>query len=256
LGLEERSFHPNHHLLKPSGLVGHGLGVIGSLMILIGVFSYMARKKIRIFHHLGLLRNWLEFHIFLCTLGPLLIVYHTAFKFGGIVAVSFWSMVAVFLSGIIGRYIYIHIPRTIEGRELSIGEIGSMRNELNASLRDTYHVEERLIDMMNESYTLRPEVQNETLIFRLIAHDRLDKAMLRKIKTELKKNNFTGSLYNQVISLFRKEIGLNRRIDMLVSLQNMFKHWHVIHLPFAIIMLVIMIVHVVVAVIFGYRWIF
>ena len=256
LGLEERSFHPSHTLLKPSGLVGHGLGVIGSLMILIGVFSYMARKKIRMFHHLGLLRNWLEFHIFLCTLGPLLILYHTAFKFGGIVAVSFWSMVAVFLSGIIGRYIYIHIPRTIEGRELSIGEISSMKNELSASLRDTYHVEERLIDMMNESYTLHPEVQNKTLIFRLIAHDRLDSAMLRKIKTELKKNNFTGSVYNQVISLFKKEIGLNRRIDMLVSLQNMFKHWHVIHFPFALIMLVIMIVHVVVAIIFGYRWIF
>jgi len=256
LGLEERSFHPKHALLKPSGLVGHGLGIIGSLLIVIGVFSYMARKKIRLFSHLGILRNWLEFHIFLCTLGPLLILYHTAFKFGGIVAVSFWSMVAVFLSGIIGRYIYIHIPRTIEGRELSLSEIGSLRNELSASLRDSYHVDQSIIEMMDESFTLHPEVENKSIIFRLIANDRLDRAMLRKIKSGLHKLNFSRSEYIQIINLCKKEIGLNRRIEMLVSLQNLFKNWHVIHLPFALIMLVIMIVHVVVAVIFGYKWLF
>jgi len=256
LSLEERSFHPDHHLLKPSGLVGHGLGIIGSLMILIGVFSYMARKKIRKLSHLGYLRNWLEFHIFLCTLGPLLVLYHTSFKFGGIVAISFWSMVAVFISGVIGRYIYINIPRTIEGKELSIGEINSMRNELSTTLRDDYRVGERIIEMINESYNVNPEVENKTIIFKLIARERSDRAMLQKIKSELRKNNFTGRVYNQVIGLCKKEIGLNRRIGMLGSLQNLFKNWHVIHLPFALIMLVIMILHVMVAIIFGYKWIF
>jgi hypothetical protein len=256
LSLDQRSFHSRHVLLKPSGLVGHGLGVIGTLLIIIGVFSYMIRKKVRRFSRLGVLRNWLEFHIFLCTLGPLLILYHTAFKFGGIVAVSFWSMVAVFLSGIVGRYIYIHIPRTIEGRELSISEISNMRNELSASLRDSYHIDESIIHLMDETYAVKPEVQNRAIIFRLIAHDRLDREVLRNIKTELREHNFTRHDYNQVITLCKKEISLSRRIDLLVSLQNLFRHWHVVHLPFAMIMLVITIVHVVVAVLFGYRWIF
>ena len=48
-------------------------------------------------------KHWLEFHIFLCTVGPLLVLYHTAFKFGGIVSVSFWSMVLVVLSGVAGK---------------------------------------------------------------------------------------------------------------------------------------------------------
>ena len=254
--MEMRSFHSDHLLLKPSGLVGHGLGIVGSLMILIGVFSYMARKKIRKLSRLGYLRNWLEFHIFLCTLGPLLVLYHTSFKFGGIVAISFWSMVAVFISGVIGRYIYINIPRTIEGRELSIGEISSMRNELSVSLRDSYKVDERIIEMINESYHVYQEFENKTIIFKLIARERSDRAMLQKVKSELRKNNFSGSVYDQVVELCKKEIGLNRRIDMLGSLQNLFKHWHIIHLPFALIMLVIMILHVIVAVIFGYKWIF
>jgi hypothetical protein len=118
LNLEQRSFHRDHELFKPSGLVGHGLGIIGLILILIGVFSYMIRKRTKKLHHFGLLRNWLEFHIFLTILGPAMIIFHTAFKFGGIVAISFWSMIAVVISGVIGRYIYVRIPRTIEGREL------------------------------------------------------------------------------------------------------------------------------------------
>jgi hypothetical protein len=39
-------------------------------------------------------------------------------------------------------------------------------------------------------------------------------------------------------------------------MQNLFKYWHVAHLPFALIMLVIMIIHVAVTVTFGFRWIF
>src|SRR5450759_4235691 len=116
LSLEERVYHPDHSLLKPSGIVGHGLGIVGSLLMIIGMTTYMARKRYRALSRLGSLKNWLEFHIFLCTLGPIMVLFHTAYKFGGLVAVSFWSMVAVFLSGIIGRFIYIQIPRSIEGR--------------------------------------------------------------------------------------------------------------------------------------------
>jgi len=64
LPLEERYFHPDYALLKPSGLLGHGLGIVGTMLILIGVFSYMARKRIKTFSHIGVLKYWLEFHIF------------------------------------------------------------------------------------------------------------------------------------------------------------------------------------------------
>lgn len=47
LPLEERFYHPDHAWLKPSGAFGHGLGIIGTLLIIIGVFGYMARKSIK-----------------------------------------------------------------------------------------------------------------------------------------------------------------------------------------------------------------
>jgi hypothetical protein len=39
-------------------------------------------------------------------------------------------------------------------------------------------------------------------------------------------------------------------------MQDYLRYWHVAHLPFALVMLFIMIIHVVVAVLFGYKWIF
>ncbi|MDX1407907.1 MAG: hypothetical protein R3330_07230, partial [Saprospiraceae bacterium] len=139
--LTERFYHEGHDLWKPSGVIGHGLGILGTLMMLFGVSSYMIRKRVKRFRRLGVLKHWLEFHIFLCTLGPFLVLFHTAFKFGGIVAISFWSMVGVVLSGVIGRFIYIQIPRTIEGRELSLSEVQEMRSGIEDTLESSGHLE-------------------------------------------------------------------------------------------------------------------
>jgi len=36
----------------------------------------------------------------------------------------------------------------------------------------------------------------------------------------------------------------------------MFRYWHAFHLPLAILMFVILAVHIAVAILFGYTWIF
>ncbi|MCI5055619.1 MAG: hypothetical protein MRY83_05890, partial [Flavobacteriales bacterium] len=43
LPLEERFYHPQHNWFKPSGIFGHGLGIVGTLLMFIGVFLYIAR---------------------------------------------------------------------------------------------------------------------------------------------------------------------------------------------------------------------
>ena len=146
--LEERFYHEDHSHLKPSGVVGHGLGIAGSLLMLVGVGIYMARKRMKRLSRLGKLKHWLEFHIFLCTLGPILVLFHTSFKFGGLVAISFWSMVAVFASGIIGRFIYIQIPRTIEGREMSLREIGNMKMDAAEIAKGNLEITDSISDIL------------------------------------------------------------------------------------------------------------
>lgn len=59
-----------------------------------------------------------------------------------------------------------------------------------------------------------------------------------------------------IMKLFRNEMKINARINRLKVMQTLFKHWHVAHLPFALVMLLIMVIHVIITITFGYRWIF
>ena len=142
---------PIMNCLKPNGLLGHGIGIIGSISMVAGVSIYMLRKRMRSLGRLGKLKHWLEFHIFLCTLGPILVLFHTSFKIGGVVAISFWSMVAVVLSGVIGRFIYIQIPRTIEGRALSLNEVRGMKTDIRDVLVSKYALDKDSLDVIVES---------------------------------------------------------------------------------------------------------
>ena len=238
--LEERFYHNDYDLLKPNGLLGHGIGILGSLMMIVGVSIYMLRKRWRVMARWGQIRHWLEFHIFLCVLGPILVLFHTSFKIGGLVAVSFWSMVAVVASGVAGRFIYIRIPRTIEGRELSLGEIRNMKRDLN--------------EVLSATRGLDRESQVE-IVEATEKHFR-NRSGIRLTRRALKKNRVSRADRVRVMKLVRREISLNRRIDRLQLMQNLFQYWHVAHLPFALIMLVIMMVHVGTSIVFGYTWIF
>ncbi len=254
--LEERFFHAEHNVLKPGGTWGHGLGIAGSLAMLIGVSSYMIRKRSRRLARWWKLKHWLEFHIFLCTLGPALVLFHTSFKFGGIVAVSFWSMVAVFLSGIIGRFIYIQIPRSIEGRELTAQEIGEMRTNLiqqiAAETPESFHGVQK-ISVVSDLQQRKESAKSFPGFF---SSYRRNKLIIMELKTEMALSGIKADTMRKIIGLVKKELKLSRRIERLDGMQRLFRYWHVAHLPFAIVMLIIMIVHVVVTILFGYRWIF
>ena len=240
--LEERFYHPHHDWFKPSGAYGHGLGIVGTLMILFGVSIYIARKRYNFMSKQLRLKYLLEFHIFLCTLGPILVLFHTAFKFGGIVSVAFWSMVAVVLSGVIGRFIYIQIPRTIEGRELSLAEVQATKTDLSQILAEKYKLDSHSIQLFVRYSSDEDATTGKTTISGL--------------KKELRIQNFSKKEIRTVLKMVMNERSLSKRINRLQTMQKLFKYWHVAHLPFALIMLVIVIIHVAVTLAFGYKWIF
>jgi len=240
--LEERFYHSQHNWFKPSGAYGHGLGIVGTLMILFGVSIYIARKRYNFLSKYIRLKYLLEFHIFLCFLGPILILFHTAFKFGGIVSIAFWSMVAVVLSGVIGRFIYIQIPRTIEGRELSLNEVKDMKTDLSSVLSDKFKIPKSIIHHFVDFTTDQEYSGKKTSI-----HE------LRKI---LKNQKIPKNEIKSILKMVISERSLSRKINRLKTMQKLFKYWHVAHLPFALIMLVIVIIHVIITLVFGYKWIF
>ncbi|MBS4035968.1 MAG: hypothetical protein KGZ85_16005 [Ignavibacterium sp.] len=256
--IEERFFHSSHQSLKPSGIWGHGFGIIGTLMMIFGVSIYMIRKRSRRFFTFGYLKHWLEFHIFLCTVGPILVLYHTSFKFGGIVSVSFWSMVLVVLSGIIGRFIYIQIPRTIQGKELDVQELNSMRQQMSHNL----YIDSTMSLKFTKDYERFSSLERyanlgiiKSLVVIIADYFRI-KILVYKINKQLKESGVSAYRIKEILRTVKTEIVLTRRIGLLKTMQKLFRYWHIAHLPFAIAMFVIMIIHVAVTVIFGYKWIF
>jgi hypothetical protein len=154
--LPERPFSPLHALFAPTGLIGQGYGIIGTLMILVGVVSYGARKRFRWLSRFGSLKSWLHFHIFLCLLGPFLVLLHTTFKFGGLVAIAFWSMALVVGSGVFGRWVYVWIPKTANGRFIGRDELRHRIRELLSGLEERLGVSsDEILEMMRSGDVAR-----------------------------------------------------------------------------------------------------
>jgi hypothetical protein len=256
--LQERPFHPLHESLKPSGTQGHGYGVIGTLMITTGVTIYSARKRFRAFARVGKIKYFLEFHIFLCLVGPILVVYHTAFKIGGLVAVSFWSMIAVVASGVIGRYLYVQIPKNMQGNELSTADLQKLRDDLGARLRTVRGSSEDLLSMVDKIGTPPRDPARmslwETLKF-FVINDLTRRSRLRELARTLKRAGQPPAAIHSFTTLANQRAIITRRIALLHKFREIFHYWHVIHQPFSTIMFIILFIHVGVAVAFGYRWV-
>ncbi len=254
LPLHDRPYSDIHQLLKPSGTLGHLLGVVGTIMMIIGVAVYMLRKRVKLMHRWGFLKHWLEFHIFMCLVGPVFVLFHTAFKFGGIVSVSFWSMVAVVASGVVGRFIYIQIPRSVRGNELDAVDIARMRKENREKLETEFSLSEEMIDYIETAGSRGRDLSNAS--WSGLKDAISDLFYFRKFRTEFRNKLISGgvtdgALLSEILNTANQEFRLLRRIRLLKSMHKLFRYWHIFHLPFAITMFVIMLIHVGATIYFG-----
>ena len=257
LPLLDRPHHPIHKLWKPGGTIGHGLGITGTVMILL-MLSYTLRKRLRGLERVGYLSTWLKYHIFFGIAGPILVTFHTAFKFGGLVSISYWSMVAVALSGFVGRYLYVKVPRKLSGEELSRREMEEYHTELSRQLSAEYSLSEstmRLISETTASYS--SPSSGFAVFFRMIVFDITARLKINRLcDTLIEEHNIPRGRLREFRSLVNKMISAEHKIAFWTATNKLFHHWHVVHKPFAYTMIVIMIVHIITTVTFGYRWIF
>ncbi len=259
LPLQERAFYPRYDQLKPSGIESHGYGIIGTAMVFIGVITYSTRKRVKRFSQIGKIRGFLEFHIFMCLLGPVLILYHTTLKFGGVAGAGFWCMSAVVASGVIGRYLYRHIPKNIEGKELSAKELDEERNRLLQTLKEKYGLGDTVVESLDKLHAPKADASDAGLLklfSRMLVTDLAHTQRMHSLHTLLEKHHVDRSSIREIARIANERIVLQQRILLLEKIRGVFHYWHVIHLPFSLIVLAILIVHVGVAVAFGYTWIF
>jgi hypothetical protein len=263
LPIQERAYSELHEDFSPAGRVGHGLGVVGTAMIAIGVALYMARKRIQAFARFGRLKHWLEFHIFLCTLGPFLVLLHTSFKFGGIVSIAVWSMVAVVASGVFGRYVYVWIPKTLGGQFRTIRDLEEETRNLLVSIAEAARLPEaELTPALAEMGIGTPAPRGGRgpgLLGSLAASTRFRlgrRARRRRTLEWLEGHGVAADDRASLAGLAERRAALEQQTRVLAPFQRLFRYWHAFHLPLAIVMFLILIVHIAVAAAFGYVWIF
>ncbi|MGA9406921.1 MAG: hypothetical protein WBW71_07295 [Bacteroidota bacterium] len=256
--LEERPFHPRYDTLKPSGTESHGYGVVGTAMIIVGVATYSTRKRIKTLANAGSIKYFLEFHIFLCLLGPILVLYHTTFKFGGLVAVAFWSMTAVVLSGFVGRYLYQHIPKNIQGNELSMKELEGESKRLSDLLQAEYRLPADVLASIDSIGLHQADVVHLgflKLLSYMIQGDFSRVQRMQRVRAILRQYSIDTHSSKGILRIANERIILRQRIVLLEKIRQLFHYWHVVHLPFSLVMFAILAIHIGVAIAFGYTWI-
>ena len=246
----------NFHFFKGKSLttgvgqtVSYALGWIGfGLLILTN--PYIFRKRYAIFGRWGQLSNWLSFHILCGLLGPTFVILHSDFKVGGLVAISFWSMMIVAISGVVGSYFYL--------------QVSAQKSEL---LKEVEHWDMKL-RQMRDKYA--KEILDESL-------DKIKKKALIYVGADIAPEQmgfialpwiFIKSFICDIKLYFAEPktlVGLppksrlilgnyglaNRKIILLEPFQRMLGHWHTFHVPFAVLMFVAAVIHVIAVLLLG-----
>ena len=240
--LAVRGYAKVHRVLRPSGLAGQSFGISGALLMLL-TLVYWIRKKIPYLAKRGSSKRWLEVHIFFGVLGPALITLHTSFKFNGIVSVAYWSMLLVVLSGFVGRYLYVRIPRTLKGTELSLEEIFERAAELK-----------RRVHSAGLPPGLARELDAEATRSGLRAAYRF-RRHLRSLKKELRLRGVPTDLLDDMAALATERAILVRRLTTLEKTKKLFDLWHIFHRPLVWLMFAIAALHVALAFYMGYSFV-
>jgi thioredoxin reductase len=117
-----RPTHEKHPLLRP----GMGLGLwfgIGATLLVTANLAYLLRRAGRLFRF-GSLRRWMTVHVATGVLALVLALLHSAMAPRATVGGhAFWALLALVVTGAIGRYFYAALPRAANGRELELGEL-------------------------------------------------------------------------------------------------------------------------------------
>jgi hypothetical protein len=204
------------------------------------------------------MRTWLNLHIYLCLMGPVMVALHTALKLRGLGVYSFWSMMIVAASGIIGRWLYQQFPRSIKGEAMTLEEIRAEQAELRARLTGEFRSAPGLLAAVDDVAErgvrrIRSSSGGGVLALPLLLADDMTRPFrLAGIRRRLRKElHLARHETETLVTLIRRQVATVRRLAFLDTFRRVFAWWHVIHLVFFAAMLVLLVLHVASEAFFG-----
>lgn len=254
--MAERVRHPWHALLRPSGTVGLTAGIL-AVAIFIFLWLYPLRKKYKRLAFLGSLGKWMDVHVATALAMPLLLAIHATWRADGVIGLGLLSMMIVIASGVIGRYLYVRIPRARNGVELTREEVAGRHRELIGELAETTGLGVDVVERTLEVGTPAVTEQGLGKIFlRMLADD-----LTRWRRTAELQRRWAGvapagrplskAALGEAVRLASQEMSLQQQSRMLEATHRVFRFWHVAHRPFAVTAMVAVIIHIIVVLAVG-----
>ncbi len=262
LGCSLALFLPVHFARHPylaKDIVPHVAGIVGSVMMALGALLYALRKRIKALKKFGKMNHWLNAHIVLCLLGPLLVVYHTAFAIlSPNSGIAVYVMLIVVASGVVGRYIYRHFQFSLSGERATLKEMNEEADQLSVEINERFSESRQIIGTIAKFYALREAHKTKGLLGSSLLLVRLD-WLERKLKLQIKPllsqqgENRTGNDPagdRPVETTFLKRISVEKKIAALEATTRLFSFWHKLHVPLIWLLLVTFVAHVAAVLIF------
>tara|TARA_R110002096_G_scaffold416429_1_gene618878 strand:+ start:26678 stop:28849 length:2172 start_codon:yes stop_codon:yes gene_type:complete len=222
-------------------------GYVGTGLMLLAIL-YVPLRRMKSFRKIASNTMWFDFHLMSGTMGPAFIVLHTAFKLDNWVSAAFWSMIIVFFSGVIGRYLYTQVPDLLNGRELE--ELDHQR--AMRSLRERFpHAVAESDAILNPHRQVAEHIAANSGMLRSFLWVILED-LRRPARWLHRKRVFSGGgMSKEDRAELARRTGrmmlINRRKVLASRAQLLLHSWKKVHVPFSIIMAAISSVHIYLA---------
>ena len=264
LPLTERPFHPQHVALRPAGSMGIKLGLAAAFLFA-GIYLYPLRKRIKPMQRFGKTSRWLDLHVTLGLIVPMVVTYHSSLKLNGLAGMAYWIMMAIVMSGFVGRYLYAQIPRSMGAAERSLQELSDEAEALANELHVQSIFSEKELDTVLELPS-SSEVAAMSLWAAMLTMASLDlrrpwriAAARRKVLSPRELWTTFGGLRRSshdeleyVLAAVREQSWLTSKILFLSRAGQVFHLWHVVHRPFSYAFVVLVAAHIGTVLLMGY----
>ena len=233
---------------RPGKPVSYFLGWLG-FCIMAMTNLYILRKRWEPLQKVGKLQGWLDWHIFFGLLGPTFILFHSDFKVGGLVGISFWSMVISFGSGVIGRYFYMQLLYQKGTLKSSIDnyELG-FTNYIKVSGRGLGEQD------LNQAKAVAFYMATGGVAAGQLRSIGLGEFLVRAVKGELNSRLLLPETPwgggKPIRRKLREWAILKRKLIFMHYYKILFGYWRTFHTPFAIIMYIAAVLHIVSSLVF------
>jgi hypothetical protein len=249
-GRHERNIAAEHGL-------GYALGILGgSLMLLLLLYS--VRKRVRWLARFGATRHWFRVHMMLGIVGPVLILWHCNFELGDVNSkIALFCTLLVATSGIVGRYLYAGIHHGLYGSRANLRELverlqRSLAGGQGSSLVEPIRAELAALDarVLTPPATLLDGLTRPWVISWQTR--RAHRSLLHRIRRELLRQSVRSAtvdlhaerLEATIDRYLREHLAQVRQVARFNSFERLFALWHVVHVPFFLMMIFTAVFHV------------